>query len=125
MSAVFLMQPLGQFCAYAVGLAVLHALRKPYELDAGDDGLTQKVGIDVVWRIVAGVGGVPALIALLFRWTIPVRCMTYRWMERHPNDLRRSLVGTPVTSSRTHGRRFRIPLMAPLDSSRTGHLTMD
>jgi hypothetical protein len=30
-----------------------------------------KIGIDILWRIVVGVGAVPALIAILFRWTIP------------------------------------------------------
>lgn len=72
MSAVFLMQPLGQLCAYSVGLAVLRGLSKPFgRFDLTRDDAKAKIGIDILWRIVAGVGGVPALIALIFRWTIP------------------------------------------------------
>ena len=78
MTAVFLMQPLGQICAYVVGLVVLHGLnnshgyfdlKRPYDPD--NNSYHARMGIDVLWRVVAGVGGVPALVALLFRWTIP------------------------------------------------------
>ncbi len=80
MAAVFMMQPVGQFLAYGIGLLVLHGLNSPpsrYNLtepfrNATDSEIGHsKVGIDILWRIVAGVGGIPALLALIFRWTIP------------------------------------------------------
>ncbi|KAK3673946.1 hypothetical protein LTR78_006148 [Recurvomyces mirabilis] len=73
LSAVFLMQPLGQFCAYGVGLAVLNGLQYQYSLDStGDDpGGKSRIGIDILWRIVTAVGALPALIAFSFRFLLP------------------------------------------------------
>lgn len=77
-----MMQPLGQLLAYMVGLAALHGLSTPfgkYELHSQTpDGNNSRIGIDILWRIVAGVGGIPALIALIFRWTIP-ESPRYTW----------------------------------------------
>jgi hypothetical protein len=77
MAAVFIMQPIGQLVAWAVGMAALQGLRRDYNLDVGvlttnpDEIDDAKIGIDIFWRIVVGVGAVPAMIAILFRWTIP------------------------------------------------------
>ena len=77
MAAVFIMQPIGQLVAWAVAMAALHGISKDYDLNVGikttdpDRIDNAKIGIDILWRIVVGVGAVPALIAILFRWTIP------------------------------------------------------
>jgi PHS family inorganic phosphate transporter-like MFS transporter len=77
MAAVFIMQPVGQLVAWAVGMAALKGLTRDYNLDVGvlttnpDEIDNAKIGIDIFWRIVVGVGAIPALIAILFRWTIP------------------------------------------------------
>jgi hypothetical protein len=76
MSAVFLMQPVGQFMAYGLGLAVLHGLAGRYNLEYSSSDLATdtsvaygrtQIGIDKLWRIIAGVGGIPAVLALIFR----------------------------------------------------------
>lgn len=70
MSAVFLMQPLGQLMAWVVGLSAITGLSRSFNFSSttthNDD-----IGIDILWRIVVGVGAVPAAVAILFRWTIP------------------------------------------------------
>lgn len=77
MAAVFIMQPIGQLVAWAVGMAALKGLRNDYNLDVGmlttdaNEIDNAKIGIDILWRIVVGVGAVPAAIAIVFRWTIP------------------------------------------------------
>lgn len=59
MAAVFLMQPLGQLCAYGAGLTALRCFG------------TSKVDIDKLWRYVIGVGTIPTLLALCFRIWMP------------------------------------------------------
>ncbi|OQO13274.1 hypothetical protein B0A48_01502 [Cryoendolithus antarcticus] len=74
LSAVFLMQPLGQLVAWLVGIAALAGLSQYYDFSVGLDisgNDHAAVGIDILWRIVVGVGAVPAAIAIIFRWTIP------------------------------------------------------
>lgn len=60
MSFVFLMQPIGQICAYGAGLTAL----------AWVPG-NSKVDIDKMWRYVIGIGTVPTLCALAFRLYMP------------------------------------------------------
>lgn len=77
MAAVFIMQPIGQLVAWAVGMAALQGLSRDYNMEVGvlttdpDEIDNAKIGIDIFWRIVVGVGAVPALMAIIFRWTIP------------------------------------------------------
>ena len=75
MSAVFLMQPLGQLFAYLVGLCALVGLghdRKNWGDGSSPLVLNEsKVIIDRVWRTVSGVGAAPALVAIMFRLSIP------------------------------------------------------
>lgn len=70
MAAVFLMQPLGQIISQIVGLAVLEGYnnRKNIEncklrTDCGSE-------IDSIWRWVTGVGAIPALVAIYYRFQI-------------------------------------------------------
>lgn len=71
MAAVFLMQPLGQLLASVVGLAVLLTIGRNAGLDTVQDSAAQAVIVDRIWRYVIGVGAIPALVAILFRLTIP------------------------------------------------------
>lgn len=71
MAAVFLMQPLGQLLASAVGLAVLLTVGRSEGLDTQTDPIAAATTVDRIWRYVVGVGAIPALVAILFRLTIP------------------------------------------------------
>jgi PHS family inorganic phosphate transporter-like MFS transporter len=80
MACVFLMQPLGQFCAATVGWAVLTSLVKSRGLDMlpihgaelSDQHKFDIIStIDSVWRCVVAVGTIPALFAIVYRLSIP------------------------------------------------------
>lgn len=74
MASVFLMQPIGQLLASVVGLAVLVTVGKNYGLPAltkESDHIAAATIVDRIWRYVIGVGAIPALIAIIFRLTIP------------------------------------------------------
>lgn len=58
-AAVFAMQPLGQLCAYAAGLTALQSFGH------------SAVEVDKQWRYVVGIGGIPTLLALGFRLSMP------------------------------------------------------
>jgi MFS transporter, PHS family, inorganic phosphate transporter len=72
LAAVFIMQPLGQFLAYVISLLVLAGLNREYSLssDAVSNAELRRV-MDKHWRWVTGIGTIPAIIALIFRLTIP------------------------------------------------------
>lgn len=69
MAAVFSMQPLGQILASIVGLAVLMTVGR--NLKTETDHEKAAIIVDRIWRWVIGVGAIPALIAIVFRLTIP------------------------------------------------------
>jgi len=75
MVAVTLMQPLGQVAAAAVGLTVLTTLGKRRGLESLSESLhdheVAAAIIDRIWRIVIGVGAIPAFLAIIARVTIP------------------------------------------------------
>ncbi|KIV77748.1 hypothetical protein PV11_09529 [Exophiala sideris] len=64
MAAVFFMQPLGQIAGNVISLIVVSISRR-----SGNEDLTRTV--DQMWRWIIGIGVVPAVIALLFRFAIP------------------------------------------------------
>jgi PHS family inorganic phosphate transporter-like MFS transporter len=71
MAAVFLMQPLGQLLAYVVGLAVVLTIGRNAGLAMETDHTKAAITVDQIWRYVVGMGAIPALIAIIFRLTIP------------------------------------------------------
>ncbi|KAI0466303.1 major facilitator superfamily domain-containing protein [Xylaria cf. heliscus] len=72
MAAVFLMQSVGQLAAYGFGLAVLVGMSKNSGLSPDETNREIAVPkIDAIWRIIIGVGAIPALISLVLRRTIP------------------------------------------------------
>jgi PHS family inorganic phosphate transporter-like MFS transporter len=73
MSAVFLMQPVGQLLAQLVGLWVLYGLDQQLGMQEKCQDSTNEACIkivDKIWRIVSGVGAIPALLAIIFRFLI-------------------------------------------------------
>lgn len=64
MASVFFMQPCGQIAGNLVSLITVAVCRRQ-----GDADLARTV--DIMWRWVIGIGVVPGVIALLFRFAIP------------------------------------------------------
>lgn len=64
MAAVFAMQPIGQIAGNLVSLIVVAAYQ-----NQGDEHLRRTV--DTMWRWVIGLGVIPGVIALAFRFAIP------------------------------------------------------
>jgi PHS family inorganic phosphate transporter-like MFS transporter len=76
MAGVFLMQPIGQLAACLVGLGAVMGIGYTAGLAPGStppvtDRALQSMSVDTIWRVVIGVGAFPALVAILFRITIP------------------------------------------------------
>ncbi|KAH0523934.1 hypothetical protein TsFJ059_008876 [Trichoderma semiorbis] len=73
MAAVFSMQGLGQLLASIVALITTVAFKKHY-IDISAEGacdLACREAADRSWRIIVGVGAIPAVLALYYRITIP------------------------------------------------------
>lgn len=77
-TAVSLTQALGQFLASLVALITLEAFKSEINNnlnvckgDSYSQSLAGKLAVDRMWRIIVGVGAVPATVALYFRMTIP------------------------------------------------------
>jgi PHS family inorganic phosphate transporter-like MFS transporter len=68
------MQPLGQLISQLVAFGVLLGYNDHYNLQAcfkpSDDGGNCGKTVDIIWRWVAGVGAIPALVAIIFRFQI-------------------------------------------------------
>jgi PHS family inorganic phosphate transporter-like MFS transporter len=79
MSWVFFAQPVGQLLANVLSFAAVEAYRpwidKPWAENSAQscspDDLECYRAIDRLWRLVIGIGIIPAVIALVFRFTIP------------------------------------------------------
>jgi PHS family inorganic phosphate transporter-like MFS transporter len=110
MAAVFLMQPIGQLLAAAVGWGVMTGLMRSRNLqglpDRGPafDKLPLKqqelilATLDSVWRWVVGVGCIPALFAILWRFSIPE---SPRYTMDVTDDPRQALAATKRQFRRT------------------------
>lgn len=73
MAAVFSMQGIGQLMAAVVALVVTYAYKSTFEkvTNVSQCGLSCQTAADQCWRIIVGVGAVPACFALYYRLTIP------------------------------------------------------
>lgn len=76
LSWVFFAQPVGQLLANVLSLAAVEGFKSQitdtdFSCPAGDEGLKCIRAIDRLWRLVVGLGMIPAIIALAFRFTIP------------------------------------------------------
>ncbi|KAH0842680.1 Inorganic phosphate transporter PHO84 [Fonsecaea pedrosoi] len=64
MASVFFMQPLGQIMGNLISLIVVAISRR-----SNNDDLQRSV--DIMWRWIIGIGVVPGVVALIFRFAIP------------------------------------------------------
>ncbi|KAI7788119.1 hypothetical protein LA080_012182 [Diaporthe eres] len=92
MAAIFLMQSIGRLMAVGIGLGSLLTLMRRYDLDmdkpnVGAAEAKAKIVIDIVWRIVIGIGGIIALIAVGLRLIIPE---SPRYFSGIQKDLRKA-----------------------------------
>lgn len=76
LSWVFFAQPIGQLLANVLSLAAVQGFKSHITDDLlscppGDEGVECFRAIDRLWRLVVGLGMIPAVIALAFRFTIP------------------------------------------------------
>lgn len=80
LAAVFAVQPIARLFAYGVALVALQKVSSANGLShnsIGDDGELGKRVADEVWRWVTGIGIIPALVAIGFRFTIPETPLYY------------------------------------------------
>jgi MFS transporter, PHS family, inorganic phosphate transporter len=72
-AAVFSGQGLGQLAAALVALTTTEAFKRSFigVADAEQCGTDCQLAADRAWRIIVGVGAVPACLALYYRLTIP------------------------------------------------------
>ncbi|KAG8875301.1 Inorganic phosphate transporter pho84 [Tulasnella sp. 331] len=68
MNAVFSMQAFGQLAAALVTLIILTASKSQI---TGSDNQRSIEAVDRVWRLIIGLGTIPAVVAMYFRLTIP------------------------------------------------------
>lgn len=73
MASVFSMQGVGQLLAAIVALLVTVGFKSSFVgvSAASECGYECQIAADRCWRIIAGIGAVPAVAALYFRITIP------------------------------------------------------
>jgi PHS family inorganic phosphate transporter-like MFS transporter len=81
LAAVFLAQPVGRLLAYAIGLGVLHGLSSS-DIGVTDETAKEKLVVDAVWRLVLGLAGVPAILAIGLRFYIPETPRFYSAIKR-------------------------------------------
>jgi PHS family inorganic phosphate transporter-like MFS transporter len=86
MAAVFFMQPLSYFNASALTLVLLVTLGRNSGLTTEVDEQNAALVVDKMWRIIVGLGGIPAVITLFLRMSVPESPRyTLDW-ERSPNN---------------------------------------
>lgn len=73
MAGVFSMQGIGQLLAAVVALIVTVAFKRSFTgvADMSDCDYECQIAADRCWRIIVGVGALPAVVALYYRLTIP------------------------------------------------------
>lgn len=94
MNAVFAFQGFGNFTAALVALIVVAA----YKDKLLSETTTDLIAVDYMWRLVIGLGAVPACIALYFRLTIPETPRFTMDVERNVQQ-----ASTDVNNILTHG----------------------
>lgn len=90
MAAIFFMQSVGRFLAVGIGLGSLRRVMQDHNIDMaqqedGSDHIKMQIVVDIVWRIVIGMGGVIALGAVGLRFIIPESPRYYSGIQK---DLR-------------------------------------
>ena len=73
MAAMFMMQPIGQLVAYLVNIIVLAIYDAKYNLQGCQDPANHArcaPYVDSIWRWVTGIGGIPTIVAIIFRFSL-------------------------------------------------------
>lgn len=100
MAWVFFMQPIGQFLANVLSLVVVVGWQAHITSDdtvcKTDDCIRT---IDRIWRLVVGLGTVPALVSLAFRFTIPES-------PRYKMDIKRKVMRAHDDTNDFYGRGY-------------------
>lgn len=96
MASIFLMQSVGRVLAVGIGLGSLQRILMDKNLgpDQTDDAAhdaTIKIAVDMVWRIVIGMGGVIALVAVGLRFIIPESPRYYSGIQKDLNKAARAV----------------------------------
>jgi MFS transporter, PHS family, inorganic phosphate transporter len=101
MSTLFFMQPVGQLLANVLSLGAVYAWKS--QINQHDDTCVNDAtcirAIDRLWRLVVGIGAIPAVIALAFRFTIPESPRFKLDVQRKVNKVYRDMndyYGNPV-----------------------------
>lgn len=110
MAAVFLMQPLGQLSATLIGYGVINGLCHQHNITTESNHETIAPVIDIAWRIIIGVGAIPALLAVVARLSIPESPRFILDVEDNPNEAidtldREGFARPDVEASRNHPAR--------------------
>jgi len=95
MTAVFASQGWGQFTAALISLILTAAFKK----QVINDGIVDPKHVDNMWRILIGLGMVPACVALYFRLTIPETPRFTMDVERNYNQAKQD-VEAMITSGK-------------------------
>ena len=90
-ASVFAFQGLGAFSAGLVSLLCTIGFRRSLNIPHCDTPCS--LSLDMSWRIIYGMGNVPALIALYFRLTIPETIRYTLDVSRSESDAVRDVVG--------------------------------
>ncbi|KAK0752808.1 major facilitator superfamily domain-containing protein, partial [Schizothecium vesticola] len=122
MAAVFSVQPIARLVAYGVALVALQKVSSANGLShnsiGGDDEELGKRVADEVWRWVTGIGIIPALVAIGFRFSIPETPLYYAHI------LLDAVKGTKETvwlygTGTIHNHGTRSPIQSTLESPQT------
>jgi PHS family inorganic phosphate transporter-like MFS transporter len=123
MAAVFSMQGLGQLLAAIVALITTVAFKKSY-IDISAEGACDSAcreAADRSWRIIVGLGAIPACLALYYRITIP-ETPRYTFdvqndIEKADSDIRAYVSSRPRSDhgSMKRSRTATITEQSPLD----------
>jgi MFS transporter, PHS family, inorganic phosphate transporter len=87
MAAVFAAQSMGRLLAYIIGFTALRGIIKDHHLGLDDPSDQAKIPIDILWRLVVGLAGVPAILAIGLRLRIPE---TPRFFSAVKRDLKKA-----------------------------------
>ncbi|KAF2758084.1 MFS general substrate transporter [Pseudovirgaria hyperparasitica] len=116
MATVFFMQPIGQLLATVISLAAVTSWKgyiTDNDIACRADGDCLRA-IDKLWRLVVGLGAVPALIALAFRLTIPES-------PRYKMDIKKKFQKASDDTDNFYGREFDLEETVQLNTSEPYH----
>lgn len=123
MAAIFFMQSVGRCLAVGIGLGSLRRVMQTYDIhmDQQDDGANQinmQIVIDIVWRIVIGMGGIIALAAVGLRFIIPESPRYYSGIQK---DLRKATLAVKQVGGASDDLRSELSVSSGVHHSFSQH----